>query len=78
MRSVYQRCSEKHLQRYLAEYDFRYNNRIALGVDDVARTELAVLGVIGKRLTDQTTSARRETAGSKPKAGRSKSSNPEE
>lgn len=64
MRSVYQRCSEKHLQRYLAEYDFRYNNRIALGVDDVARTELAVLGVIGKRLTDQTTSARRETAGS--------------
>ena len=31
MRGVYQHCGEKHLHRYLAEFDFRYNNRIALG-----------------------------------------------
>jgi hypothetical protein len=34
MRGVYQHCSEKHLHRYLAEFDFRYNNRAALGVND--------------------------------------------
>jgi hypothetical protein len=32
MRGVYQHCKEKHLHRYLAEYDFRYNHRIALGL----------------------------------------------
>jgi hypothetical protein len=37
MRGVYQHCSEKHLHRYLAEFDFRYNNRVALGVDDQQR-----------------------------------------
>jgi transposase-like protein len=42
MRGVYQHCREKHLHRYLAEYDFRYNNRIALGVNDVDRAALAV------------------------------------
>jgi ISXO2-like transposase domain len=31
MRGIYQHCKEKHLHRYLAEFDFRYNNRIALG-----------------------------------------------
>jgi hypothetical protein len=36
MKGIYQHCSEKHLQRYLAEFDFRYSNRIALGVDDQA------------------------------------------
>ena len=51
MKGIYQHCSEKHLHRYLAEFDFRYNNRIALGVDDVARTQTAVSGVSGKRLT---------------------------
>lgn len=55
MKGIYQHCSEKHLHRYLAEYDFRYNNRIALGVDDVARTERALKGIVGKRLTYQTT-----------------------
>jgi len=55
MKGVYQHCSEKHLHRYLAEYDFRYNNRIALGVDDVARLERALKGIVGKRLTYQTT-----------------------
>lgn len=54
MRGVYQHCREQHLQRYLYEFDFRYNNRAALGVDDATRAETAVLGVIGKRLTYQT------------------------
>ncbi|MBC7871698.1 MAG: IS1595 family transposase [Chitinophagaceae bacterium] len=51
MKGVYQHCSEKHLHRYLAEFDFRYNNRIAVGVHDEARSEKALLGVKGKRLT---------------------------
>ena len=55
MKGVYQRASEKHLHRYLAEFDFRYSNRVALGIDDVQRAELALLGVVGKRLKYQTT-----------------------
>lgn len=51
MKGVYQHCSEKHLHRYLAEFDFRYNNRSAKGVEDVQRTTEAVKGVAGKRLT---------------------------
>lgn len=51
MRGVYQHCSKKHLHRYMAEFDFRYSNRIALGVDDQARTAEALKGVVGKRLT---------------------------
>ena len=51
MKGVYQHCGEKHLHRYLAEFDFRYNNRIALGVDDTSRTETALRGIVGKRLT---------------------------
>jgi transposase-like protein len=51
MKGVYQHCSEKHLHRYLAEFDFRYSNRIRLGVDDVERTTRVVKGVVGKRLT---------------------------
>jgi transposase-like protein len=43
--------SEAHLHRYLAEFDFRYNNRAALGVDDTARTNEALKGSTGKRLT---------------------------
>jgi hypothetical protein len=42
MRGIYQHCAEKHLHRYLAEYDFRYNHRIALGFDDGARATLAL------------------------------------
>lgn len=56
MKGVYQHCSEKHLHRYLSEFDFRYNNRKALGIDDQTRTQQAVIGVVGKRLTYQTTS----------------------
>jgi transposase-like protein len=51
MKGVYQHCSEKHLHRYLAEFDFRYSNRIALGVDDQMRAEKALAGIKGKRLT---------------------------
>jgi transposase-like protein len=51
MRGVYQHASKKHLHRYLAEFDFRYSNRIALGVDDTARATRALQGVRGKRLT---------------------------
>jgi transposase-like protein len=51
MKGVYQHCAEKHLHRYLAEFDFRYNNRIALGVDDVTRRDEALKGITGKRLT---------------------------
>jgi transposase-like protein len=52
---VYQHVSEAHLQRYLNEFDFRYSNRAKLGVDDVARADLALEGVKGKRLTYETT-----------------------
>ena len=51
MKGIYQHCSEKHLHRYLAEFDFRYSNRVRLGVDDTARTRKALQGVAGKRLT---------------------------
>lgn len=51
MRGTYQHCKEKHLHRYLAEFDFRYNNRVALGVDDATRADLALKGIKGKRLT---------------------------
>jgi transposase-like protein len=51
MKGVYQHCSEKHLHRYLAEFDFRYNNRKALGVEDERRATRAMAGITGKRLT---------------------------
>jgi len=51
MKGIYQHCSEKHLHRYLAEFDFRYSNRVRLGVDDVARTDRALKGIVGRRLT---------------------------
>jgi transposase-like protein len=51
MRGIYQHCKEKHLHRYLAEYDFRYNHRSALGIEDGERAALAIKGADGKRLT---------------------------
>jgi len=51
MRGVYQHCAEKHLHRYLAEFDFRFNHRAALGYTDEERAVLAVRGAEGKRLT---------------------------
>ena len=50
MKGVYQNCGKRHLYRYLAEYDFRYSNLVALGVDDAERTLRAISGVVGKRL----------------------------
>src|SRR5262249_7152410 len=51
MKGVYQHCKEKHLRRYLAERDFRYSNRVALGINDVVRADRALKGIVGKRLT---------------------------
>lgn len=50
MKGVYQHCGENHLHRYLAEFDFRYNRRTALGINDLERTDSAILGIVGKRL----------------------------
>lgn len=55
MRGTYQHCGEQHLQRYLTEFDFRYSNRAALGVDDTERAVRAIKGAEGKRLTYQGT-----------------------
>lgn len=51
MKGVYQHCSADHLKRYLCEFDFRYNHREALGIDDTARTSFLLQGIKGKRLT---------------------------
>jgi transposase-like protein len=51
MRGVYQHCAEHHLHRYLAEFEFRYNNRIANGIDDRTRAARAMEGIVGKRIT---------------------------
>ena len=50
MKGVYQHCSKKHLHRYLAEFDFRYNNRAALGLNDVQRAAVAMSAIAGRRL----------------------------
>lgn len=51
MRGVYQHCREKHLHRYLAEFDFRYSNRAANGFNDNERADELLNGIVGKRLT---------------------------
>ncbi len=51
MTGVYQHCGEQHLQRYLDEFTFRWNNRSRLGVEDTQRAVMAILGAEGKRLT---------------------------
>lgn len=48
MKGVYQHCSERHLHRYLAEFDFRYSLR---AISDPERADAALAGVVGKRLT---------------------------
>jgi hypothetical protein len=57
MKGIYQHCAEKHIHRYLPEFDFRYSNRVALGVHDEARADLALRGIVGKRLTYKDSSA---------------------
>lgn len=51
LKGIYQHVSEKHLKRYLAEYDFRYTYRSATGYEDLERTRMAIRGIQGKRLT---------------------------
>jgi len=51
MKGVYQHCGEQHLARYLAEFDFRYNHRIAAGFNDAERAVQALKGAAGRRLT---------------------------
>lgn len=51
MHGVYQHCGEAHLHRYLAEFDFRYNRRSALGVADTERHDMLLARIGGKRLT---------------------------
>lgn len=55
---TFHHVSEAHLGRYLSEFDFRYNAREKLGVDDTRRASLALVGAKGKRLTYRTTSSR--------------------
>jgi transposase-like protein len=50
MRGVYQHCAKKHLHRYAAEFEFRYNHRIGNGVNDSERAKRALAGIQGKRL----------------------------
>ena len=57
MKGVYQHCQKKHLHRYLAEFDFRYSNRVALGYNDSDRADALLQGIVGKRLTYQTVGA---------------------
>jgi len=61
MVGVYQRCEERHIHRYLAEFDFRYSNRAALGVDDEERAIRLLRGIIGKRLTYRETADAKKT-----------------
>ncbi len=63
MKGVYQHCGEKHLHRYLAEFDFRHNTRAALGYNDAMRATQAMKGAEGKRLTYRRTNQRQSSAG---------------
>lgn len=54
MKGVYQHCGHQHLNRYLAEFDFRYSNRARMGVNDSQRADILLKGVVGKRLTYKT------------------------
>src|ERR1700726_1956010 len=60
---IYQHVSEAHLQRYLHEFDFRYNNRVALGINDAERATRAIQGATGKRLTYRQPRDQAEEAG---------------
>lgn len=51
MKGVYQHCAKKHLHRYVAEFEFRYTHRERTGFNDHARSEAAVRGIVGKRLS---------------------------
>jgi hypothetical protein len=57
MTGVYQHCGEQHLQRYLDEFSFRYNNRSKLGIEDQQRARIVAMGMDGKRMTYRRTDA---------------------
>jgi hypothetical protein len=57
MKGVYQHCAEKHLHRYVAEFDFRYTNRVANGYNDTDRADALLAGIVGKPLTYQRTNS---------------------
>jgi hypothetical protein len=57
MKGIHQHFAEKHLHRYLTEFDFHHNNRTKLGVEDAERAGKALLGAKGKRLTYRLTDA---------------------
>jgi transposase-like protein len=56
---TYHHVSQQHFKRYLAEFDFRYNERSALGVEDEARGDKLIRGITGKRLLYRDSSAAR-------------------
>jgi transposase-like protein len=58
MKGVYQWCGKKHLHRYAAEFNFRYSNRVANGINDADRADLLLAGIVGRRLTYQTAQGR--------------------
>jgi transposase-like protein len=57
---TFHHVSQQHLKRYLAEFDYRYNEREALGVDDATRMEKSIPGIVGKRLTYRVTRGSKE------------------
>lgn len=58
MKGIYQHCGENHLHRYLNEFDFRHNTRVALGYNDIDRANEILKGFVGKRLTYKLSGAR--------------------
>jgi transposase-like protein len=54
---TYQHVDSKHIDRYLAEFDFRQNTRAKLGIDDQQREAIAARSAKGKRLTYETTNS---------------------
>lgn len=50
MKGVYQHCNKHHLHRHAEEFEFRYNNRITNGINDLGRENVALAGVVGKRV----------------------------
>lgn len=54
---TFHHVGEQHLQRYVTEFDFRWNTRTKLGFNDIQRTEIALKGIVGKRLTYRRTDA---------------------
>lgn len=61
MAGVYQHCSEKHLHRYVGEFEFRHNHRVKLGWSDKARADAALVGAEGKRLTYRRTNGAQQS-----------------